>query len=52
MRIYCVALAALFALTACSQENAADVVYTNGKIYTVNEAQPWVEVVSGNYSKH
>ena len=35
-----------------SQENVADVVYTNGKIYTVNEAQPWVEVVSGNYSKH
>jgi len=24
----------------------ADVIYTNGKIYTVNEAQPWVEVVA------
>ena len=27
-------------------ENAADVVYTNGRIYTVNEAQPWVEAVA------
>jgi hypothetical protein len=26
--------------------NAADTVYTNGKIYTVNEAQPWVEAVA------
>ena len=25
---------------------AADTVYTNGKIYTVNEAQPWVEAVA------
>jgi predicted amidohydrolase YtcJ len=25
---------------------AADVVYTNGKIYTVNEAQPWAEAVA------
>jgi len=26
--------------------NAADTVYTNGKIYTVNESQPWAEVVA------
>jgi len=25
---------------------SADVVYTNGKIYTVNEAQPWAEAVA------
>ena len=25
---------------------AADVVYTNGKIYTVNEAQPWAEALA------
>ena len=24
----------------------ADTVYTNGKIYTVNEAKPWVEAVA------
>ncbi len=24
----------------------ADVVYTNGKIYTVNEKQPWAEAVA------
>ncbi len=24
----------------------ADIAYTNGKIYTVNEAQPWVEAVA------
>jgi len=28
--------------------NAADTVYTNGKIYTVDEAQPWVEAVAIN----
>jgi len=36
-------------LTAgCSQQSpdAADVVYRNGKIYTVNEAQPWAEAVA------
>ena len=26
--------------------NAADTIYTNGKIYTVNEAQPWAEAVA------
>ncbi len=26
--------------------NAADTVYTNGKIYTVDEAQPWAEAVA------
>jgi len=25
----------------CSKQEAADVVYTNGKIYAVNEKQPW-----------
>lgn len=33
-------------LTACGQENVADVVYTNGRIYTVNEVQPWAEAVA------
>ena len=34
---------------ACAQQPAGDVadtVYTNGKIYTVNEAQPWAEAVA------
>ena len=26
--------------------HTADVVYTNGKIYTVNEKQPWAEAVA------
>ena len=26
--------------------NSADVIYTNGKIYTVNELQPWAEAVA------
>jgi hypothetical protein len=26
--------------------DAADTVYTNGKIYTVDEAQPWAEAVA------
>ena len=33
---------------ACKQKpkEIADTIYTNGKIYTVNEAQPWVEAVA------
>jgi predicted amidohydrolase YtcJ len=37
-------------LTACADEspenNAADVVFTNARVYTVNEAQPWAEAVA------
>ena len=29
-----------------SNGNVADTVYTNGRIYTVNEAQPWAEAVA------
>jgi predicted amidohydrolase YtcJ len=36
-------------LTGCAPEppgEIADTVYTNGRIYTVNEAQPWAEAVA------
>lgn len=39
----------LAVLAACGQqanENAADVVFTNAKVYTVDEAQPWAEAVA------
>ncbi len=38
----------LATLFACKQEpkEVADTIYTNGKIYTVNEAQPWAEAVA------
>ena len=50
-------LATLLALAGCAQDSPeapkaessttfADVVYTNGIIYTVNEAQPWAEAVA------
>ena len=32
--------------SATEAKGAADTVYTNGKIYTVNEAQPWAEAVA------
>ena len=41
-------VAAVFA-TGCAQQPAgeiADTVYTNARIYTVNEAQPWAEAVA------
>ena len=43
-----VLLIALVTLFACSQQpkETADTIYTNGKIYTVNEAQPWAEAVA------
>ena len=34
------------AAPAGNTATVADVVYTNGKIYTVNEAQPWAEAVA------
>ena len=49
MRRLAVVLAFLAVLTSgCSQQSGgnADTVYTNGKIYTVDEAQPWVEAVA------
>ena len=33
---------------ATSAAEVADVVYTNGRIYTVNEAQPWAEAIAVN----
>jgi len=42
-------LVILVVIAGCSGEPAldhADVIYTNGRIYTVNEAQPWVEAVA------
>lgn len=40
-----IALATVFACTNAPKETA-DTIYINGKIYTVNEAQPWVEAVA------
>ena len=39
---------ALTTFFACKQQpkETADTIYTNGKIYTVNEAQPWAEAVA------
>ena len=39
---------ALTTFFACKQQpkEIADTIYTNGKIYTVNEAQPWAEAVA------
>ena len=41
-------LAAMFVLilAGCSKQETADVIYNNGKIYTVNENQPWAEAVA------
>lgn len=36
---------AALVIAACGG-NSADVIYTNGRIYTVNDAQPWVEAVA------
>ena len=33
-------------LIGCSKQETADVIYKNGKIYTVNKDQPWAEAVA------
>jgi hypothetical protein len=44
---YLFALVLAWISVACAQpDEVADTVYTNGRIYTVNEAQPWVEAVA------
>ena len=40
------ALCLLAALACDAPSEQADVVYTNGRIYTVDEAQPWAEAVA------
>jgi len=44
-----IVIAIVLSLTGCAQqpvENPADYVFTNAKVYTVNEAQPWAEAVA------
>ncbi len=44
---YVLALVLAWISVACGQPgDVADAVYTNGRIYTVNKAQPWVEAVA------
>lgn len=44
--ILAISCLSLIACTNCPNLTLADTVYTNGKIYTVNEAQPWAEAVA------
>jgi hypothetical protein len=39
-------LTTVLAVVGCAGDPAADTVFTNGRIYTVNEAQPWAEAVA------
>lgn len=41
-------ISALFIIffVSCGMQETADVIYKNGKIYTVNENQPWAEAVA------
>ena len=41
-------ISALFTIffVSCGTQETADVIYKNGKIYTVNEDQPWAEAVA------
>ena len=46
MRFGIVALFSVCLCNAVCEAQLADIVYTNGKIYTVNNAKPWVEAVA------
>ncbi|WP_136479807.1 amidohydrolase [Cognatitamlana onchidii] len=51
---YAVLLLLTIAIFSCKSEpkkEAADTVFTNGKIYTINEAQPWAEAVAVKENK-
>ncbi len=40
------AIGALALLTGCAVSEAADLVLTNGRVYTLDEARPWAEAVA------
>ena len=46
MRRFVPAILGLLTLWSTANAQDADIVYTNGKIYTVNEKQPWAEAVA------
>ena len=47
IRLITLAFAFLFLLSCQNQPSeTADVIYTNGKIYTVDEGQPWAEAIA------
>jgi len=45
---YVIGIIFLFTMifNSCAKKEAAEIVYTNGKIYTVNERQPWAEALA------
>jgi predicted amidohydrolase YtcJ len=40
------AIAVLILLAGCAAPEAADLILTNGRVYTLDEAQPWAEAVA------
>ena len=46
MRLPFATLACVLAVVSVADAQTADVVYTRGKIYTVNDDQPWAEAVA------
>ena len=46
MKTFVTAMLGLMALCSIANAQTADTVYTGGKIYTVNEEQPWAEAVA------
>ena len=46
MKSFVLVLVSLFAFAGMAIGQVADAVYVNGKIYTVNEMQPWAEAVA------
>ena len=45
LTILLLVLVIVFSCTYAPKETA-DTIYTNGKIYTVNESQPWAEAIA------
>ncbi len=47
-KLIVISILAVLLFTGCNQapKKTADLIYTNGKIYTVNKAQPWAEAIA------
>ena len=46
LRLLILLISILFLYSCEASDNSADIVLTNGKIYTVNDNQPWVESIA------
>jgi len=44
--LYFISISFIFVALSCAEKTDADMIIINGKVYTVNESQPWAEAIA------